>query len=225
MTVDRLDDGLWRWTAPHPEWNGASDWPEVVGSVYCETNEAVVLVDPLVPADLHDGERFWRALDRDVERLGRPVVVLVTCRWHVRSAQDLRERYGATVWAPERTGHGFADVVTDVIRDEEELLPGVVALDTGFGPPNEECVYVLTGFRTAVAGDVLIGDETGGLRLADPDWYANSDEEREHYRERLGPALARLERYRVERLLLGHGAPVVDASTPLREVLLAHMSQ
>ena len=51
MTVERLGDGLWRWTAPHPEWREGGGWDPDVGSVYCETPEAVVLIDPLVPAD------------------------------------------------------------------------------------------------------------------------------------------------------------------------------
>ena len=45
-------------------------WVEEVGSVYCELPAAVLLVDPVVPADPGEAERLWRALDRDVERLG-----------------------------------------------------------------------------------------------------------------------------------------------------------
>ena len=60
MDVEQLAPGLWRWD----------------GSVYVETAEAIVLIDPVVPAD--EPERFWRALDRDVERCGVPVHVLLT---------------------------------------------------------------------------------------------------------------------------------------------------
>src|SRR3712207_7332660 len=48
-----------------------------------------VLVDPLVPAD--EAERFWRALDRDVEQHGAPNV-LITVSWHTRSAREIHER-------------------------------------------------------------------------------------------------------------------------------------
>ena len=71
MEVRRLGPGLWRWTAEHPQWDHAEQWGPEVGSVYAELPDAVVLVDPLVPAD--EEESFWVELDRDVERTGRPV--------------------------------------------------------------------------------------------------------------------------------------------------------
>ena len=43
MDVLELASGLWRWTTFHEEWR------EDVGSVYCETADGVVLIDPLVP--------------------------------------------------------------------------------------------------------------------------------------------------------------------------------
>src|SRR5437667_9971249 len=101
MQVQKLAPGLWRWTAPHPAWQPSADWPQEVGCVYFEAREAVVLIDPLVPpAD--DGERFWRALDRDVERAGRPVLVLLPAPQHPRAA-------AATVDASRRrNGHTAA---------------------------------------------------------------------------------------------------------------------
>jgi len=64
MDVLEIAPGLWRWTGYHEEWR------QEVGSVHCETEDGVVLIDPLVPPE--DTERFWRALDRDVERLQAP---------------------------------------------------------------------------------------------------------------------------------------------------------
>ena len=50
MDVLQLADGLWRWTAPHPN---AANWPRFgppvppqVGCVYYEAPDAVVLIDP-----------------------------------------------------------------------------------------------------------------------------------------------------------------------------------
>ena len=117
MAVFRVREGLWRWTVAHPEWNGATDWPEVVGSVYCETPEAIVVVDPLVPGEGPDAERFWRAFDADVQRLGLPVVVVLTCRWHARSAASFRARHGARVFAPAFEGSGLDVVATDLVVD------------------------------------------------------------------------------------------------------------
>lgn len=223
MAVHRLGEGLWRWTVPHPEWNGATDWDEVVGSVYCETPQAVVVIDPLVPRAGPDADRFWDAFDRDVARLGRPVAVLVTCRWHVRSADAFRQRHGARVYAPTASGHAVEGVVTDTVVDGAAVVPGVVALVTGSPTPNEECVYVLEDARAAVVGDVLLGDAAGGLRVADPGWYANSDDERAWYRDGLAPSLERILASDVEHLLTAHGTPVgPDPAAVLRAVLARH---
>ena len=85
MVVQEVAAGLWRWTGEHPEWTpeqgGPEGWERDVGCVYYEAPEAVVLFDPLVPPE--DEERFWRALDRDVERVGKPVCVLATVRWQL----------------------------------------------------------------------------------------------------------------------------------------------
>jgi hypothetical protein len=94
MAALRIADGLWRWTAPHPNWENWPDHerePREVGCVYYEADDATVLVDPLVPAGEEDG--FFRYLDADVERRGLPVVILLTAEWHRRSADELARRY------------------------------------------------------------------------------------------------------------------------------------
>ena len=92
MNVTQLAPGLWRWTAPHPDWKEGDDWERDVGCVYYEAGEATVLIDPLVP---EERELFFEALDRDVARRGLPLTILLTCVWHERSRDELTERYGA----------------------------------------------------------------------------------------------------------------------------------
>src|SRR5262245_6699414 len=84
VEVTELRPGLWRWTTDHPDWEPDEGLSRRVGSVYFEAPGAVTLVDPLVPED-EDENRFWKALDRDVERLERPVVVVPTVPWHERA--------------------------------------------------------------------------------------------------------------------------------------------
>jgi hypothetical protein len=81
VDVERLAEGLWRWTTVN------------AGCVYYEAPDAVVLFDPLVPAG--EEEEFLAYLDRDVERLGLPVSILLTADRNERSAPFLRERYDA----------------------------------------------------------------------------------------------------------------------------------
>ena len=207
MDVQELAPGLWRWTGFHEEWK------EVVGCLYLEAPDAVVLLDPLVPPE--DAERFWQALDRDVARAGKPVHVLVTVFWHTRDTRAVAERYHARVWAPARGRRAIerrAGRVTDAYTPGDELPGGTVALATARAA---EVVFWLPGHRAVVAGDVILGAPDGGLRLCPASWLP----ERATIaalRESLRPLLE----LPVERVLVSHGEPVLrDGATALREAL------
>jgi hypothetical protein len=159
MRVDELAPGLWRWTGLHPGWTPEQDWPREVGSVYYEAQDAIVLFDPLVPPE--DSERFWNALDRDVERAAKPVVVLLTTESHARSRDAIVERYGAETGTPPR---------------------GVEKRDTTW---YGEVLYWLAEPRAVVTGDALLGGGEAGIRLAN-DWLGD---DREQVRTALLPLL------------------------------------
>jgi glyoxylase-like metal-dependent hydrolase (beta-lactamase superfamily II) len=199
MDVEELRPGLWRWTAEHPEWDHAETWGPAVGSVYAELPGAVVLVDPLVPGD--EEERFWTALDRDVERAGQPVYVLLTVHWHERSVEAVLERYKATLWRPE---------------EKVDLPAGVQAIVVE-GSDWKEAMFFLEPHRALVVGDLLIGS-AGGIELpikwfpvAEQDWARK--ELKEDLRARLLPLDAEL-------VLVSHGDPVLaDGHAALAQAL------
>ena len=103
--------------------------------MYVETEDGVVLIDPLVPSD--DTAKFWKALDRDVKRQKGPVHVFVTVFWHTRSAAEMRERYDARIWAPSAGKAAIArraGVVTDPFAPDDRCRAG--SRRTGrLGPP------------------------------------------------------------------------------------------
>lgn len=150
-----------------------------MGCVYLEAADAVVLIDPLVPPE--DSDRFWTALDADVERAARPVAVLLTTESHGRSTEEIIGRYGGGV------------------RSADGLPAGVEAIDARWGG---ELLYWLTDHNALVAGDVLHGAGAGGVRLADA-WLGD---ERAAVRAALLPVLD----LPVERLLVTHGEPVLE---------------
>jgi glyoxylase-like metal-dependent hydrolase (beta-lactamase superfamily II) len=141
VRVHEIATGLWRWTALHPAWTpadgGPDGWEQEVSCVFYEAPGAIVLVDPLVP--MEDRDRFFEALDRDVERIGRPVRVLLTVGHHRRSSGELAERYSGTIG---------------------EMPAGVQIAFDRWG----ERVYWIPEHRALVFGDVVVG-RAGGLRL------------------------------------------------------------
>jgi glyoxylase-like metal-dependent hydrolase (beta-lactamase superfamily II) len=189
MDVQELRPGLWRWTANHPEWDHAEQWGPEVGSVYAEVPDAVLLIDPLVPED--EEEKFWSALDRDVERNGLPVYVLLTVHWHERSVAAVLDRYKATLWRPEEKGELPAGVHAEVVKGSDWV----------------EAMFFLEPHRALVAGDLLIGKD-GGIELPVA-WFPKG--EQDWARDELKPMLReRLAALPVELVLVSHGEPVLS---------------
>lgn len=179
METQEIAPGLWRWTASHPNWRRGADWPEEVGCVYYEAPDAVVLIDPLIPAGEEDA--FLAHLDRDVERLGRPVVILLTCDWHRRSTDELAERYGARIGG--------------------ELPNGLEEIPVR-GAGERQVAYFIRPHRALVVAEIFMGDGRGGLKLCPSPALTNRDE--------LDAALIELLELPVERVLVAHGEPVLE---------------
>ena len=189
MDVTELRPGLWRWTGEHPEWDHAESWGPEVGSVYAELSDTVVVVDPLVPAN--DEERFWAALDRDVERAGRPLHVLLTVHWHERSVAAVLDRYRATLWRPEEKGDLPAGVHAEIVKGSDWM----------------EALFFLEPHRALVTGDLLIG-RNGGIAMP-VEWFPK--DEREWAENELKPDLRqRLAALPIELVLVSHGEPVLE---------------
>jgi glyoxylase-like metal-dependent hydrolase (beta-lactamase superfamily II) len=206
VDVAEIAAGLWRWTAYHDEWK------EDVGSVYVETDDGAVVIDPLVPSGPPDvREHFLRSLDRDVERTGGAVHVLVTVFWHVRSVAEVAARYDARVWAPT-SGRAAIErrvgTVTDTFRPGEALAGGIESFKTARAA---EVVFWLPQHGALVPGDVLIGDGEGGLRLCPASWLPENKSLAD-----LAESLRPLLELPVERVLVSHGEPVLgDAPAKL----------
>ena len=161
MRVTELAPGLWRWTAQHPDWKQGDDWEQEVGCVYYEAPAATVLVDPLVPGG-SERDRFYEALDRDVERRGLPVALLLTVPWHERSTAELIERYGPTKEAP--TG----------------VEPFAV-------PEVDETLWWLPEHAALIAGDALVGARDGVAVC--PDSWLDARSSHDSIRAALRPLL------------------------------------
>ena len=201
--MNELRPGLWTWSAPHPSWTpeegGPEGWERAVRSYALDAGDSVVLFDPLVEPPR-------------VEALagGRPVVVVLTCQWHRRSAGELVEALDATVHAPADAlpELGFEALGYELGDD----LPGDVEPQIG-GYPNEAMLW-LRGHAALVAGDVFLGGERG-FRVQPDSWLAEGLTH-DGLRERLRPLLD----LPVELLLPTHGDPVTEAAREtLREAL------
>ncbi|MFZ0341650.1 MAG: hypothetical protein WAL31_04890 [Gaiellaceae bacterium] len=192
MEAVRIAEGLWRWTAEHPNWEHWPEherWPSEVGCVYYEAEDATVLVDPLVPAG--DEDDFLRHLDADVERRGPPVVILLTAEWHRRSADELVARYDA------RLGGAPPEGV------EEIPIEGADERQVAYFIAPHAALVVAETFQVDVEGELFLCRSPALRRPAE-----------------LEASLDRIMELPIERLLVSHGEPVlVDAKARMAEAL------
>jgi hypothetical protein len=198
VEVAELAPGLWRWTATHPEWKHGYDWSPVVGCFYAEADDATLVLDPLVP-DAEAG-RFWSALDRDVERRGLPVAVLLTEAAHARSSGEVAARYGAAVWGHEEARGKVGGTEFHAVSAGDVLPGGARVLDEGYDGGSGTPLF-LPSHGALAPGDAIVEVE-GELRV----WWAFEGEEDERqFRERSLPALRRWLELPIERVLVSHG--------------------
>ena len=192
MEALRIAEGLWRWTAVHPNWE---NWPGhereacEVGCVYYEADDATVLIDPLVPPSEEDD--FFHHLDADVERRGLPVVILLTAEWHRRSAGALAGRYAARIGGALPAGV------------EEIAIEGADERQVAYFIRRHAALVTCEIFGVGIDGELYVGRSPA---LERP--------------EELEASLERIMELPVERLLVSHGEPVLeDAKSRMAEAL------
>jgi hypothetical protein len=173
--------GLRRWTARHEEWQ------EDVGCLAVDTDDGLVLIDPLDPP----------------RELGPPKHVLVTVFFHARSTKAQH------VWAHQSMVRRLANrgvEVSDAFTADEPLPGGIRAFETA---RSGEVVYWLPKQKAVAVGDVLLGagakprDTGASLRLCPERWLGKATH------DDLRKSLAPLLELPVSRVLVSHGKPVL----------------
>ncbi len=194
-----LADGLWRWTAPHPDWKpdaasgSSADWPRQVGCTLVLGANSAVFIDAM-PSE--DETAFWTWADQRCA--GRRVLALNTLAFHRRSRPELVARYGATT---SRAKHNLPPTV--------HPIPLRGAGETMFWLPEQHAL---------IPGDRLVADADGRLRMCHESWlvYLPSGIGLAELRGLLRPLLA----LPIERVLVSHGEPVLaDGRRALTEAL------
>lgn len=214
-----LQEGLWHWTAPHPEWEPGSQWGEQVSSYAVDDGERLLLFDPL-------------AVPRELEQLAaeREPVVVLTVPWHERDARSLVERLGAAVFTPrpdtpedlmrtfgvtrEEVGEGSPDLRWLSAEEAHFFAAGdrlPIGVEAFPGRSHNDLVLWLESRRALIAGDAL-ADFGRGLEAV-PGWLP-AGVTREEIKQAMRPLLD----LPVELVLSGHGPP---ADRSALEVALA----
>jgi hypothetical protein len=233
VKLTKLRHNLYRWTAPHPDYepdpeqDSPADWPEQVGCVAYEAAEALVLIDPLVP------EELWPALDRLADkaplavppsgsraspaiRLNRPVDRSGS---HAKAARR-RVAVLTTIGFHRRSRDAVAERYGASTSRAKKTLPHGV--ETIRIPRAGETMVWIPEHAALVPGDRILGGHDGGLRVCPDSWlrYLPSGITGEELREALRPLL----QLPIELVLVSHGEPVLERGHAALERALRNIS-
>jgi hypothetical protein len=204
--MENITEGLWRWTARHPEWHPGGFGDEVAAFAADPRDGTLLLIDPLLPPD---PEPVLDVLD---ERAGasKRVAILVSIPYHVRSSEELWKRYRKDA---EVTIHGHRACTkrlkdTSAFHEIDPAVPlpaGVTAHAIG-KPRRYETPLHLPSHGALVFGDAVA--ETDGRLVM---WSADRVDAKvdRFYRERFAPTLEPLLELDFDRVLVTHGQPVM----------------
>ena len=184
-------------------------WTWEVASFALAGSESLVLVDPLLPAADDAAQEVLTRLDA-LAASAKEIAIFVTIPYHVRSSEQLLERYApsqrvtlhAHPAAAKRLRRGTR--LADITRGDP-LPAAAVAFRIGKPVRFETPVY-FPGHAALAFGDAVVG-VAGGLRV----WESIGDAKRARwYEERFLPTLEPLADLDIESVLVTHGLPVLE---------------
>jgi hypothetical protein len=214
-TPETLADGLWRWTARHPEWH-PGEFGKEVASFAATSGDDLLLVDPLLPPE---PEPIFDLID---EHLRSRLAILISIPYHVRSSEEIWRRYrrrgDCAMWGHAactkrlRDRKGFREIELGV-----PLPAGVSAHAIGRPRRQETPLYIPTQ-RALVFGDAVV-EVDGSLRV----WSIGKVDQRRArwHRERFNPTLEPLLELDFDRVLVTHGQPVLSGGRAALSAALA----
>jgi hypothetical protein len=199
---EQLADGLWRWTARHPEWH-PSGFGNEVASFALKADGVGVLIDPLLPPESDAVLQLVDDLATD------QLAIFATVPYHVRSAEELwrRHRGRASIHGHPAAAKRLSDRSGfEPIEPGAELPAGATAHAIG-SPRRHEMPLFFPSHHALAFGDT-VAEVDGALRVWDEPL---TDAQRARwYRERFLPTLEPLLDLDPQRILVTHGAPVLD---------------
>ena len=210
--LTKLTPNLFTWAEIHgASRNQAYDWNGFL--VQDESNSVRALIDPL---PLSEGEI------QQIDELGGPTHLMLTCAYHERSLTEFKRRWDCKVWIHENQVQDaeFAFDATFADRDRLWDLLEVVRV------PNvrhreEVCFYLKNHKGALIIGDLLSGGRQdsgipdGKVGFNAPEYLVDLDTAR--------LSLRMLLHFEFDLMCFGHGSPAVcGAKEVLRQFIECH---
>ena len=199
--LKQISSNVYMWSEVH---GAARNEPYIWNSylIQVKDRDILSLVDPLPLSD----EEI-----REVEEIGTPTHILLTCNYHLRESQAFKQKWGCEIRLHE-DGLMDSEVPIDGTLQDRDLLWDLIQVihvpDVGWA---EEVAFLVKGDgNTMIIGDLLCGGRKD-RGVLDGELWINAPQ----YILDLGDArnsLRKLSEYSFEKLCFGHGTPITQAA-------------
>ncbi len=167
--------------------------------------DGLILVDPL-PLSAEE--------EREIEAMGKPAHILVTCEYHLRQSEAFRERWGCDIRIHPH-GLGYSEAAIDeTFRDGDLLWDRIEVIHIPDAHYPEEVAFLVRGDgNTMIVGDAVCGGRMdrgvpdGELWINGPEYVADLSRARS--------SLRKLARHAFEKMCFGHGSPITTGASDL----------
>ncbi len=163
----------------------------------------VVLVDPLPHSAEEEGE---------IEAMGEPAHILLTCEYHLRESETFRERWGCDILIHKDGLDHSEAAIDETFQDGDLLWDRIEVIHIPDAHYPEEVAFLVRGDgNTMILGDAFCGGRMdrgvpdGELWINGPEYVADLSLARN--------SLRRLAGHSFERMVFGHGSPILRAAS------------
>ena len=201
--LTQISSSVYSWSEIH---GAARNEPYPWNSFVVRTHHAdgLVLVDPL-PLSAEEV--------REIEAVGEPAHILLTCEYHVRESEAFRDRWGCDIRI-HADGLDYSDVTIDGTFLDGDLLWDrieVIHIPDAYHP--DEVAFLMRGEgNTMIVGDALCGGRRD-RGIQDGEIWINAPEYVVAGLPRARDSLRKLAGHSFERMVFGHGSPILRAAS------------
>lgn len=208
--LTQISSSVYCWSEIH---GAARNEPYPWNSFVIRTNhgDGLVLVDPL-PLPAEDA--------REIEVLGKPVHILLTCEYHLRETEAFRDRWGCDIRI-HADGLDYSGVTIDeTFVDGDLLWDRIEVIHIPDAYHTDEVAFMVHGEgNTMIVGDAVCGGRRD-RGIPDGEIWINAPEYIVADMSSARDSLRKLAGYSFEKMAFGHGSPILhDASDRFRAFL------
>ena len=208
--LTQISSSVFCWSEIH---GAARNEPYPWNSFVVRTNrgDGPVLVDPL-PLPAEDA--------REIEALGKPAHILLTCEYHLRESEAFRDRWGCDIHI-HADGLDYSEVTIDGKLQDGDLLWG--RIEVSHIPDAyhlDEVAFMVHGEgNTMIVGDAVCGGRKD-RGIPDGEIWINAPEYIVADMSSARDSLRKLAGHPFERMVFGHGSPILRAASDRFTALL-----